>query len=388
MATTHAILVGAGIGGLTAALAMQKAGVKVTIYEQAPALAEVGAGLTVSPNATHGLEYVGLGKFMADNADTPESGAGLHYQTGEVLYTTQEFGGFRKKYGAEYYQIHRADIHEGLAAAVRKNDPDAIKLGHKFASFTQDGKTVTATFENGATATGDVMIGCDGVRSGVRGALFGREAPDFTGQVAFRGVVPADPIRHLLVPTRSAVAIGPGRIFTRYYLRHGKEVNYVGIARTDKWKEEGWSIPATPEEMLSVYGDFHENITGIIKSTPPGKLFKWAMFGRPPIEQWTVGRVSLLGDAAHPMLPFLDMGAAMSIEDGVLLGRAFGASSSVEEALTRYEAARKQRANKVLIDSRTQGEIYQSDDPTKLRGKPSGEMRLGLFDYNPATVPV
>ncbi|MDX2221897.1 MAG: FAD-dependent monooxygenase [Rhodospirillaceae bacterium] len=388
MKNAHVIIVGAGIGGLTAALALQRAGLKVSVYEQAPQLGEVGAGLTISPNATHALEFVGLGPFMAEKADRPEAGAGLHFQTGEVLYKTQEFGGFKQKHGAEYYQIHRADLHDGLAAAVRANDPGAIRLGHAFKGVTQTASGVTAHFVNGAAVSGDVLIGCDGVRSAVRAALFGAEAPTFTGQVAFRGLVDAAPIRHLLVPTRSAVSIGPGRIFTRYFVRHGALVNFVGIARTDKWQEEGWSIPATVEEMLSVYGDFHEHVTGIIKSTPPGRLFKWALFGRDPIDRWTVGRVSLLGDAAHPMLPFLGMGAAMAIEDGAVLGRAFAAAGSIDEALARYEAARKERANYVLIKSREQGKVYQSDDPMSLRGRPTGEMRLGLFDYNPATVAV
>ena len=165
-------------------------------------------------------------------------------------------------------------------------------------------------------------------------------------------------------------------------------MNFVGIARTDAWKEEGWSIPATVEEMLSVYGDFNDHVQAIIRSTPSGRLFKWALFDRDPLPQWTKGRVTLLGDAAHPMLPFLGMGAAMGLEDGAILGRCVEAAAGLDEAIARYEKARKERTTMVLLNSRKQGEIYQSDDPARMRGQTSGELRLGLFHYNVKTVPV
>jgi salicylate hydroxylase len=382
------LIIGAGIGGLTAALSLQKAGLKVSVYEAAPHLGEVGAGLTISPNATHALEYVGLGPFMDAKGDKPESGAGLHYKTGEVLYLTQRDGSFKQRYGAEYYQIHRADLHDALAAKVRERDPGAIHTGRAFVSLTQSKDRVTARFANGATASGDVLIGCDGVRSVVRGQLFGAEAPKFTGQVSFRGMVEAASVKEHMVPTPSATTMGPGRIFTRYYVRHRAFVNFVGIAATSQWKKEGWSIPATVDEMLSVYGDFHAHAQAIIKATPPGKLFKWALFDRDPLPEWTVGRVTLLGDAAHPMLPFLGMGAAMGLEDGAVLGRAFEASSTIDEAIRRYEAARKERTKMVLLNSRKQGQIYQAADPASMRGSTAGELRLGLFDYNVKTVAV
>jgi salicylate hydroxylase len=388
MNNAHILIVGAGMGGLTAALALQRAGLKVSVFETAPQLGEVGAGLTISPNATHALEYVGLGPYMAEHADRPEAGASLHYQTGEVLYYTQRDSDFRKTYGAEYYQVHRADLHAGLADAVKARDPGAIRVDHTFKTAVQSGGKVTVTFANGQSYTGDALIGCDGGRSVVRELLYGPDKPKFTGQAAFRGLVDADPVRDHIVPTPSATTLGPGRLFTRYYLRQRTLVNFVGLVRTDAWKEEGWAISATVEEMLSVYGDFNEHVKAIIRSTPPGRLFKWGLFDREPLPQWTQGRISLLGDAAHPMLPFLGMGAAMAIEDGAILGRAFEASASVEEALARYEKARRERANMVQVNSRKQALLYQSDDPASMRGQTSGETRLGLFDYNVKTVPV
>jgi salicylate hydroxylase len=304
------------------------------------------------------------------------------------LYYTQRDSEFRARYGAEYYQIHRADVHTALADAVRANDPNAIHLSHAFKSFSQSGGKVTATFTNGQSHAGDLLIGCDGVRSAVRAQMFGAEAPRFTGQVAFRGLVDAEPVKQHIVPTPSSTAMGPGRIFTRYFVRKRKLLNFVGIARTDAWKEEGWSIPATVDEMLSVYSDFNDHVRAIIASTPVGRLFKWALFDRDPLPQWTTGRVTLLGDAAHPMLPFLGMGAAMALEDAAVLGRCFEASATLDEAVKRYEAARKERTTMVLLNSRKQGSIYQSDDPATMRGQTSGELRLGLFDYNVKTVAV
>lgn len=388
MKNGNILIVGAGIGGLTAALGLQRAGFKVQVFEQAPKLGEVGAGLTITPNATHALEYVGMGDFMAKTGDAPGDGATLHYQTHEVLFHTQRASSFRETYGAEYYQIHRADLHDGLATAVRANDANAIHVDHAFKSYSQSGNAVTATFVNGKSYTGDVLIGSDGVRSGVRQALYGAGAPTFTGQVAFRGLVEADKVREHIVPTPSAAIVGPGRLFTRYLVRRGALVNFVGIAKTDAWKEEGWSIPATIAEMLSVYGDFNDHVTGIIKKVDEKRLFKWALFGRDPISQWTQGLVTLLGDAAHPMLPFLGMGAAMALEDAAVIARCFEAAATVEEALKRYEAARKERANMVLVNSRKQGEVFQSDNPAALRGSNTGEARLALFAYNPKTVPV
>ena len=383
------LVIGAGIGGLCLALGLQRAGFKVIVCEAAPHLGEVGAGLTISPNATHALEFLGLGPVLAEIGDRPDSGAGLHYKTGEVLYSTQSNGSFREQFDAEYYQTHRADLHDALAAAVRANDPEAVRVDHTFTAVEQTSAGVVAMFSNGTTIAAAALIGADGIRSGVRAALFGQETPKFTGQVAFRGIVAADPVRHCMTPTPSAVFIGPGHIFTRYYMRHRTLVNYVGIARTQAWREEGWSTPATIEELLHEYGGWHEHVQAIIHATPKGRLFKWGLFDRDPLPKWTVGRVTLLGDAAHPMLPFLGMGAAMAIEDAVVLARCLAASAAFDEAFARYEAARGERTKMVLLNSRAQGVIYQADDPMRLKmANAPGEIRLGLFNYNPATVAV
>jgi len=370
------LVIGAGMGGLTAALALQKLGFKVKVYEQAPALGEVGAGLTISPNATRAL-------------DKPSSGALVHYRTGDVLTKTQRDGSFLEQYGAEYYQIHRADLHDVLVAAVRANDENAILLSHAFDTLTQNETGVTAAFTNGETASGDLLIGADGSRSAVRASIIDTVAPKFTGQAAFRGMVPAEAVKPYMTIANSTTTMGPGHIFTRYYLRHEALVNVVGIAKTGAWKEEGWSIPATREEFLTEYQGWNENVIGIINAIPKDKLFKWALFDRDPLPEWTVGRATLLGDAAHPMLPFLGMGAAMALEDGVVLARCLEKYDSPAEAYAAYEEARKERTKGVLLDSRKQGVWYQTSDPDNFKGFSStGEMRMPLMGYDPGSVPV
>lgn len=383
------LIIGAGMGGLTAALALQQHGFDVRVFEQAPVLGEVGAGLTISPNATRALEYVGLGAFMAAAADKPSAGALVHYRTGEAIVRTQRDGSFKDRFGAEYYQIHRADLHDELVRAVRANDADAIVLDHTFERLTQNDDSITAYFTNGDNATGDMLIAADGSRSAVRANIIDPVSVTFTGQSAFRGMVPAQDVKPFMTIANSTTTMGPGHIFTRYYLRHETMVNVVGIAKTDAWKEEGWSIPATRDEFLAEYEGWNENVIGIINAIPEDKLFRWALFDRDPVPEWTVGRATLLGDAAHPMLPFLGMGAAMALEDGVVLARCMAKYDDHTSAFAAYEEARKERTKGVLLDSRKQGEWYQNVNPDDVDTFAStGEMRVPLMGYDPGTVEV
>ena len=389
MKDTRIAVIGAGMAGLTAALSLQKNGFKPIVYESAPELGEVGAGLTISPNSTHGLEYVGLADELAKKANVTQTQAIMHYKTGEILATSERGDIPRQKYGANYYQIHRADLHEMLCNTAEKNDPGCLVLGHAFKSYTERDDETEITFANGDTVTCDVVIGADGVRSVVRGAMFGPEDPKFTGNVAYRGLIDKGNLPDDLFTPSSGVAIAPRKAFTRYLVRDGSVINFVAFVRRDGWNEEGWSIPVTQEELMEEFGDWHPRISNLIKAAPKDKVFKWALYDRDPLDQWTKGRVTLTGDAAHPMLPFMGMGAAMGIEDGAVLGRAFGASSDIDEALTRYEAARKERANYVLLMSRKARERLQSDNPEQYDdSNHKNEESLGLFDYNPGTIPV
>lgn len=382
-------IIGAGIAGLVAARALQQFGFRPVVYEQAPMLGEVGAGLTVSPNATHVLNAIGLEGVLSRIGMRPDRGGVKHWKTGELMVEISRGSEMLEKYGAAYYQVHRADLHRELADLVVSGDAEAIRTGHAFASLVQNSHGVTLKFANGTEARADVVLGADGVRSAVRTQLFGADRPRFTGYMAYRGLVPFASLPAGVVEPTSCLSTGPGRSFTRYLVRGGSIVNFVGLTERDDWREEGWSIRATVKEMLNEYSGWYEGVRTIIAATPPDGLFKWALFDREPLAEWTRGRVTLIGDAAHPMLPFLGQGAAMGIEDGMVIARAFAAAGSIDEALRRYVEARLPRANWVLTESRKTALNYHSGRDDNFRpGKHVSAESLGLMAYNPAAVPV
>lgn len=389
MRELHIAIVGAGIAGLVAARALQQFGFRPAVYEQAPVLGDVGAGLTVSPNATHVLNAIGLEDVLLRIGMRPDRGGVKHWQTGELMVNISRGSEMLEKYGAAYYQVHRADLHRGLADLVVSHDSTAIRTGHAFVSLQQNAGGVSLKFGNGVEVQADAVLGADGVRSVVRTELFGADRPHFTGYMAYRGLVPYAALPAGVVEPTSCLSTGPGRSFTRYLLRNGSLVNFVGLTERDDWREEGWSIRATVKEMLDEYGDWYEGVRTIIAATPADGLFRWALFDREPLAEWTRGRVTLIGDAAHPMLPFLGQGAAMGIEDGMLIARAFAAADTIDEALRRYVEARLPRANWVMTESRKTALNYHSGCYETFRfGKHISAESLGLMAYNPAAVPV
>lgn len=384
-------LIGAGIGGLTAALALQRAGFNVSVYEQAPELSEVGAGLSLSPTAAHGLNSLDMHWALDEFAYLPDRQAVRHYQDARPLQWTDRGQALIDLYGERYYLIHRADLHSSLAESVRRNDAGAIRVNHRCVDVTDLGGKVRMTFADGSTVMADVVIGADGSRSSVRQKLYGDGAPKYTGYIAWRGLVPMDHVPANLMHPPSGVFIGPGHLVNRYPVRHGKLLNFVAFAERDAWAEEGWSIRSTVDELLAEFEGWHPEVRTFLSSVPPELLFKWGLFDRDPLDSWHKGRVGLLGDAAHPVLPFLGHGAVLAIEDGVVIGRAFTEASSVEEALQRYEKARIPRAAFVVQESRLAVKIFHSAEPEKYSertGNRAADERLGLFSYNPATVPI
>ncbi|MGD9598743.1 MAG: FAD-dependent oxidoreductase [Steroidobacteraceae bacterium] len=384
-------IVGAGIGGLTAALALQRAGFRPTVYEQAPQLGEVGAGLSLSPSAAHALRYLGLGARLDAIAYLPEDQAVRHYQDGRALQWTNRGQTLLEKYGERYYLVHRADLHGAIADAVRANDPDAIRLGRHLASLSQDSEGVRLSFEDGSVAAAGLLIGADGSRSQVRHELFGDSGPKYTGYIAWRGLVPMDRVPPGVLDPPSGIYVGPGHLVNRYPVRGGALLNFVAFAERSAWTEEGWSIRSTVEELLADFGDWHPDVRAFLAAVPPDLLFKWGLFDREPLARWSRGRVTLLGDAAHPVLPFLGHGAVLAIEDAVLLARAIAASDDLAQAIARYEAARIPRASFVVRESRKAVKVFHSHEPEKYALKTGGKAadeRLGLFDYNPATAVV
>ncbi len=382
-------IIGAGMGGLTAALALQRAGLEVAVYEQADKLVELGAGLTMPPNATRVCGYLGLLERLRDVGVEPTHSAVRHYQTGEQLVFRERGPMLEDKYGAPYLQIHRADLHNALVDDVTANDPNCLHLNHRFVSLEQDGGAVTIQFADGKSAEADVVIGADGVRSEVRGALFTQEAPRFTGHVAWRGLVSVDDLPEVVAPD-SGISIGPERLITRYFVRRREIVNVVAFARMSGWEVESWSEHADMAELLGVFEGWNSEVRMLLEALPPEDCFKWALFVRDPLSNWTQGRVTLLGDAAHPMLPFLGMGAATAIEDGLVIARCFQhAGGDIDAALASYQAERLPRTNFIMEESTRRVAQLQGERPdTYTAGRERNEESLGLFEYDAATVPV
>jgi salicylate hydroxylase len=377
------LIIGGGLGGTAAALGLARRGFTVRIFEQSPALKEVGAGLTVSQGAMRCLHALGIGKEVRAASERAAKLALLHFRTAGLMAGAMD-DGLEPDDPAGWTTRHmlRADLHAILIDAVLKLDPDAFALDHTFVTAEDHGDHVTASFANGAVAQGDMLLGCDGLKSAVRAHLFGMQAPRFTGHVTWRCLLPIEVAAPFLSAGRSAIFIGPGRFFNRYTVRHRTLVNCVATAKTGNWSEEGWSVPSTVAEFRAEYDGWHPDVVGLIERAPPDQLFKWALFEREPLRNWTRGNIALLGDAAHPMLPFLGLGAGLAIEDAVIFAKVLDDKCG-QAALLRYEQARIGRATHIFGEARRQGESYQGDDPHDyLRSNPPASNRA-LFDYDP-----
>lgn len=376
------MIIGAGIGGMAAALALQRRGFSVAVYERSKEIREVGAGVIITANARRALRDLGVDAALEALSNTIEVFHTCHYETGAILRAVPNEE-IRQKVGIASLGVHRADLHTVLMDAVLANDPDCLHANCQFVGLEQDSSGVTARFSSGATARADVLIGADGNVSAVRSFLFPDEAPKFAGQVAFRSLIPDALVPESIRRRVSVMSAGPGRYLLSYPLRGGEIMNLVGLVQSDTWEEEGWAIPATNEEFVKAYAGYEPDLLTLIRNIPENNLFKWGLRDREPLKTWTVGRVTMLGDAAHPMTPFLGQGACMALEDALLLGRAFAASQSVAEAFRRYEDARRPRGTLVQLSSREEGLTLQ--DPNKRRRTAQDR---GLLDYDPATVPV
>jgi salicylate hydroxylase len=342
-------IVGGGIGGLTAALAMLRRGIDVDVYEQAGELREFGAGIQISANGTRVLHALGLREALEQVQVLPAGKVIRLWNTGQSWKLFDLGEKSVELYGFPYITIHRGDLHELLARAVRREKPDAIKLDRKCTGVRQDDESVMLSFDGASVVTAPVVIGADGVHSALRKELFGADRPQFVGIIAWRGVIPMRKLPPEISRTIGTNWVGPGGHVVHYPLRRGELLNFVGLRERD-WKVEGWNIRGTREEIAEDFRGWHGDIHAMIRAieTP----YKWALASRPPMPAWVNGRCALLGDACHSMVPFLAQGAVMAIEDGLVLARALEqCRSDPRQALERYQAARRDRANKVVAGS-------------------------------------
>jgi len=389
------IIAGAGIGGLIAGLALLEKGFDVTILEQAQALKEIGAGVQLSPNATRVLYRLGVGDVLEELACEPLGKRVRLWNTGQTWPLFDLGTHSRELYGYPYFTVHRADLHQALAACVLAKSPDAIRLGEKVVSVEQRDGMAQIYTANGGFYEADLLIGADGVHSRVRHALFGPDEPQFSGVMAWRGVIDAAKLPEHLRSPYGANWVGPGAHVIHYPLRNNQLINFVGAVERSDWQVESWSEQGTVEECLRDFEGWHEDVQSLISAieTP----FKWALMVREPMTTWVSGNATLLGDACHPTLPFLAQGAAMAIEDGYLLARCLAEhgqdGAGPGAALKRYEALRIERTSRVVRGSAANATRFHNPELARAEGASSyvsrewSEDRVKerynwLFEYN------
>jgi salicylate hydroxylase len=363
MTKLKVLVAGGGIGGITSVLALRQRGVDCQLFEQAPAFGQVGAGLQVSSNAARVLLRLGLGEALKRVATYPEGRDYRGWDTAERLYYTPLGQRAEDYFGSPYYCAHRADLLDVLLSGLGDH---GFRLGSRIERVDQDAKGVTITLADGSTERGDILIGADGIHSTVRAQLFGKELPRYTGNVAWRGLVPAERVAHLDLGSVVGVWMGPNRSIVQYYVAAGRTFNWIGISRSAPPARESWLAEGRIEDCLAEYDGWHSTIRTIIAATP--KVLRQALYDREPLPDWQVGRIVLLGDAAHPMLPFYAQGAAQSIEDAyVLAGCIAAAQDRPLEALARYVKLRQPRTAWMQGLSRTEEELYQMNDAAAIR---------------------
>lgn len=340
------LIAGGGVGGLTAALALLKKGIECEVFEQAQELREVGAGVQIAANGTRVLFELGLEQAVR-NRGVEAAGKEIRLWNTGASWKLFDLGAVSvQRYGFPYFLLHRSDLHGMLAEAVQRIKPDAIRLGARCKGFEDHGDGVTLLTECGERIRGDALIGADGLHSRVRQQLFGSEQARFSGGVAWRGLVPMERLPEHQRRSVGANWIGPrGHVIT--YPVRPDLLNFVGHVERDDWQVESWTESGEVAECLADFEGWHEDIRRIIENIE--MPFKWALYLREPLQQWTRGRVSLLGDACHATLPYLAQGANMAIEDGFVLARCIeAAGGDLPAALLRYQTARCERTTQIV----------------------------------------
>jgi salicylate hydroxylase len=367
----NVLITGGGIGGIATALALRQRGLEAHLFEQAEAFRQVGAGIQISSNATRILRTLGLGAALARVAVYPEGRDYRAWDEGERLYYTPLGARAEAHFGAPYYHAHRADLLDVLLGGLGET---GFRLSARVDGFEQDASGVTITLADGTKVTGDVLVGADGIHSTVRGQLFGQELPRYTGNVAWRGLVPAERVAHLDLGRVTGVWMGPNRSIVQYYVAAGRTFNWIGISRSEQPARESWLAEGRVDDALAEYAGWHDTIRTIIAATP--RVLRQALYDREPLPDWRIGRVVLLGDAAHPMMPFYAQGAAQSIEDAYVLAGCLAATPDEPvAALERYVKLRQPRTAWMQDLSRREEELYQMTDATAIAER-NARMRM------------
>jgi len=344
------VIIGGGIGGLAAARALLQRGIEATVYEQAPRLSEFGGGVVMTPNAMKALRSLGIEDAVRAHAFAPKVHVARSWRSGRAI-DRAPMDRYREHFGACFCTMHRGDLQQVLRESV---GDEHVRLRARCIDVSSDVTSARARFEDGREIEADAVIGADGIHSVVRARLFGEESPRFTGNVCWRGLVDARRLPPGLAPSEFTLWWGPHGHVVHYYVRRGELLNWVAITEMDKWTEESWSREGDLDEVKRTYAGWNQRLLRLFDASE--RCYKWALYDREPLPQWGKDRVTLLGDSAHAMLPYLAQGAAQSLEDACVLGAQLARTSEdLAGGLRRYEEQRLARTRRIQLGARARG---------------------------------
>ena len=359
------IIVGAGIGGSALALSLERLGIDYIMLEQASAFEEFGAGIQLSPNGVRILERLGIGEPLASFSTEPDFHKYTVWDTGEIVLTTPLKPKVRETYGHAYFHAHRADLIDALTAGLNVG---RVRMNARVASVAQDADAVTVTLDDGEVLSGDVLVGADGIHSTVRNQVFVPDEPRPSGYVSWRGIARAETISNLEIPVSAYVDMGPRLSFVYYFVSGGRRLNWLALGQTNDPKRESWSQTATRDEVISAFDGWYDRPRQVIEATED--IFVTALHDREPLKAWVAGRIALMGDAAHAMLPYHAQGAVQSLEDAWVLAKTlYLHGNDPAAALKQYESLRFDRANLMVQQSRNAEGWYHVDSPAEIEAR-------------------